>query len=57
MCMSGVEEKRQRLAEAEVRDNVEMDFEVYGEQLHKVPSFKYLGGILTEGDDDWPVVA
>ena len=34
-----------------------MDFEVYGEQLQAVPSFKYLGRILTEGDDDWPAVA
>ena len=34
-----------------------MDFEVYGYQLHTVPRFKYLGRILTEGDDDWPEVA
>ena len=34
-----------------------MDFEVYGEQLKTVPSFKYLGRILTAGDNDWPAVA
>ena len=34
-----------------------MAFEVYGEQLKTVPSFKYLGRILTEGEDDWPAVA
>ena len=34
-----------------------MAFEVYGEQLQTVPSFKYLGRILTEGEDDWPGVA
>ena len=34
-----------------------MAFEVYWEQLKTVPSFKYLGRILTAGDDDWPVVA
>ena len=34
-----------------------MDFEVYGKQLKTVPSFKYLGRILTAGDDDWPAVA
>ena len=34
-----------------------MAFEVYGDQLQTVPSFKYLGTILTEGDDDWPAVA
>ena len=33
-----------------------MAFEVYGEHLQAVPSFKYLGIILTEGDDDWPAV-
>ena len=34
-----------------------MAFEVYGEQLKTVPSFKYLGRILTAGDNDWPAVA
>ena len=34
-----------------------MAFEVYGEQLQALPSFKYLGRILTEGDGDWPAVA
>ena len=34
-----------------------MAFEVYGEHLETVPRFKYLGRILTEGDDDWPAVA
>ena len=43
--------------EAEVRDSAEMAFEVYREQLQTVPRFKYLGRILTEGDDDWPAVA
>ena len=34
-----------------------MDFEAYGKQLEAVPSFKYLGRIMTSGDDDWQVVA
>ena len=34
-----------------------MDFEAYGKQLEAVPSFKYLGRIMTVGDDDWPAVA
>ena len=34
-----------------------MAIKVYREQLQTVPSFKYLGRILTEGDDDWPAVA
>ena len=57
MCRSGEEKKRRRLAEAEVRKSTEMAFKVYREQLQAVPSFKYLGRILTEGDDDWPAVA
>ena len=57
MCRGGAEKKRRRLAEAEVRDSAEMAFEVYGEQLQTVSRFKYLGRILTEGDDDWPEVA
>ena len=57
MCKSGEERKGQKLAETEVREITEMAFEVYGEQLKTVPSFKYLGRILTEGGDDWPTVA
>ena len=48
----GADKKRQQLAEAEVRDSTEMAFEVYREQIQTVPRFKYLGRILTEGDDD-----
>ena len=33
-----------------------MAFEVYRKQLKTAPSFKYLGRILTAGDDDWPAV-
>ena len=33
-----------------------MAFEVYRTQLKTVPSFKYLGRILTAGDDNWPEV-
>ena len=57
MCSSGADKKRRRLAEEEVRDSAEMAFEVYGEQLQTVPRFKYLGRVLTEGEDDWPEVA
>ena len=34
-----------------------MAFEVYGQQIQSVPMFKYLGRVLTEGNDDWPSVA
>ena len=57
MCRSGAERKRRQLAETEIRESVEMAFEVYGKQLKTVPSFKYLGRILTAGDKDCPVVA
>ena len=57
MCRSGAERKWQRLAEAEVRESTEMAFKVYREQLQTVPSFKCLGIILTEGDNDWLSVA
>ena len=57
MCRGRADKKIRRLAEAEVRDSAEMAFEVYREQLQTVHRFKYLGRILTEGDDDWPEVA
>ena len=34
-----------------------MALEVYGQQIQSVPRFKYLGRILTKGDDNWPAVA
>ena len=57
MCRSGEERKRRRLAETGIWESMEMAFEVYGEKLKTVPSFKYLGRILTTGDNDWPEVA
>ena len=52
MSQRGAEKKRRRLAEAEVRDSAEMAFEFYGEQLQAVSSFKYMGRILTEREND-----
>ena len=57
MCRSGAERKRRQLAETEIRESTEMAFEVYGKQLMMVPSFKYLGIILTAGDKDLTAVA
>ena len=34
-----------------------MAFEAYGKQLEAVPSFKYLGRIMTAGDDNWTAVS
>ena len=33
-----------------------MDFQAYGIPLEAVLEFKYLGMVLTDSDDDWPVV-
>ena len=56
MCRSGVERERRRMADTELRESTEMAFEAYGKQLEAVPSFKYLGRIMTAGDDDWLAV-
>ena len=37
-------------------ESTEMAFEANRKQLKGVPSFKYLGQIMTVGDDDWPAV-
>ena len=52
MCRSGAERKRWQMAETELRESTEMAFEAYGKPLEAVPSFKYLGRIMTAGDDD-----
>ena len=31
-------------------------FEAYGEPLENVTAFKFLGRVMTTGDDDWPAV-
>ena len=55
-CLKGAEQKRQRLAEAERRENSEWAFEAYWAPIESVAEFKYLGRILTATDDDWPAV-
>ena len=57
MCRSGAEQKRRRMAETELRESTERAFEAYGRPIEAVHSFKYLGRIMTVGDDDWPAVA
>ena len=52
-CARGAERKRRRLAEAETRDNLERAFEAYGEPIQNISTFRYLGRVLTAGDDDW----
>ena len=55
-CEKGAERKRRRLAETEMRDNSEQAFEAYGAPIESVMEFRYLGRILMETDDNWPVV-
>ena len=51
-CAKGAEKKKQRLAEAETRESSEQDFVAYWGPIKNVLAFKYLGRVLTEGDDD-----
>ena len=55
-CARGGEIKRRRLAEDEFRESSERAFQVYGEPLENVTAFRYLGRVMTVGDNDWPVV-
>ena len=41
----------------EIRESMEMAFEVYWKQIEAVPRFTYLGRVMTAGDDDWSAVA
>ena len=52
-CAKGAERKRRRLAEAETRESLELAFEDYRDPIKNVLDFKYLGRVLTAGDDDW----
>ena len=45
------------MAETELRESTERAFKAYGKPIKSVYSFKYLGRIMTAGDDDWPAVA
>ena len=55
-CVKEAKRKRRRLAETETRENLERDFEAYGDPIELVSEFKYLGRIMTATDDDWPAV-
>ena len=55
-CSRGAERKRRRLAEAEAREISEQAYEAYGELIQNVSTFRYLGKMLTAGDDGWLVM-
>ena len=52
-CRKGTEQKRQRLAEAELETTSEKAFHTYGTKMRAVTEFKYLRRVLTNTDDDW----
>ena len=52
----GAERKRQRLAEAETRENTERVFEAYRAPIKNVTEFKYLGRLLKAYNNDWLAV-
>ena len=55
-CARGAEQKRRRLAEAELKEIIERAFEAYGYPLENVSVFNYLGHVFTAGDYYWLAV-
>ena len=55
-CAKGAERRRPRLVEADLRESTKREFYEYEEPLENVRAFKYLGRVLTAGDDDFPAV-
>ena len=51
-----MDRKWRRLEEEEAREGPERAIIAYGVPLSRVTSFKYLGIVLVEEDDDWPEV-
>ena len=45
------------MAEAELRDSTEREFEAYRNPIETVTRFKYLGWVITARDDNWPEVS
>ena len=44
------------MVEAELREITERAFKAYGKPLENVSAYKYLGQVMTAGDEDWPAV-
>ena len=55
-CGQGMERKWSCLAEEESRTGIERVITAYGYPLSQVTSFKYLGQVIAEEDNDWPSV-
>ena len=56
-CARRAERKRRRMADEELREISERDFQAYGKHLENAAALKYLGRAMPAGDDDWPSVA
>ena len=52
-----MEGKRIQMAEENLRESLERDFQAYMEPLETVILFKYMGQVMTTGGYDWPEVA
>ena len=55
-CQREEERKRRCLAEDEARAGTELAITAYGTPINLVTSFKYLGRVLSEADENWPAV-
>ena len=55
-CLQGMERKWNRLTEEEARAGTERSLTAYVVPIYQVTSFKYLGLVLAEVDNDWPEV-
>ena len=56
-CAKGAEKKCRRLSEEELQESSERAFQAYREPLETITLFKYLIGVLTAGDYNWPEVS
>ena len=55
-CKKGAERKRWRLVVEDQRVATSRVFSAYGRPLEMVTSFRYLGRVISEVDNDWPAV-
>ena len=53
-CNRGAERRRRRLAAEEGREVTARAFSPYGRPLEMVTSFKYLGQVILETENEWP---
>ena len=55
-CNWGAEQKRWRLAVEEYMEVTSRYFRAYGSPLEMVNSFRYLGWVISEADDNWTAI-